>query len=154
MTEQETIRWLSRAYWLRLRIERMQEHRRENQMLIEGAKGIDYAKEMIRGGTPTTLEDAVLRLVDLDAKLAAEIQRYSVMVDEITAVIKSVEDERLATLLYLRYVKGERMERIACEMGYVWRHIMRLHRRALAAVCKILSSPKQDVIESHPLDMI
>ncbi len=139
MTEQETVRWLSRAYWLRIRIERMQEHRRENQMLIEGAKGIDYARELIRGGTPTTLEDAVLRLVDLDAKLAAEIQQYSGIVDEITAVIRSVEDERLATLLYLRYVKGERMERIACEMSYGYRHVKRLHRRGVAAVMKKLA---------------
>ena len=139
MTEQETIRWLSRAYWLRLRIERMQEHRRENQMLIEGARGIDYAKEIIRGGTPTTLEDAVLRLVDLDAKLAAEIQRYTAAVDEITQAIKCVDDERLQTVLYLRYVKGERMEQIACEMNYGYRHVKRLHRRGVDEVRKKMS---------------
>lgn len=134
MTEQELIRWLSRAYWLRLKIERMQEQRRENQMLIEGARGIDYAKEIIRGGTPMTLEDAVLRLVDLDAKLAAEIQRYTAAVDEITQAINRVEDERLKTVLYLRYVKGEHWEQIAVAINYAWRQTHRMHRKAILAL--------------------
>lgn len=143
MTEQETVRWLSRAYWLRLKIERMQEHRRENQMLIEGAKGIDYARELIRGGTPTTLEDAVLRLVEADARLGKEILRYTKVIDEITAAINAVKDERLSTLLYARYVRGERWEQISHDIGYAWAHTHRLHHLALAAVGPFIEEKKQ-----------
>ena len=68
MTEQETIRWLSRAYWLRIRITKMQEQRRQMQALAEGVRGMDYSRSITQGGEPQTLLDAVARLVDLDAK--------------------------------------------------------------------------------------
>jgi len=134
MTEQKTIRWLSRAYWIGIRIAKMQEQRDVYARMIEGARGIDYARDITHGGVPATLEDAVLRLVDLDAKLAGEIQRYTAAVDEITEAIRLVEDERLSTLLYLRYVKGERWEQIAVAINYAWAQVHRLHHRALAAV--------------------
>ena len=134
MTEQETIRWLSRAYWLRIRITKMQEQRRQMQALAEGVRGMDYSRSITQGGEPQTLLDAVARLVDLDAKIAAEIMKYTAAVDEITAAIRCVEDERLQTLLYLRYVKGERWEQIAVAINYAWRQTHRLHRKAIMIV--------------------
>ena len=134
MTEQETIRWLSRAYWLRIRITKMQEQRRQKQARAEGVRGMDYSRSITQGGEPQTLLDAVARLVDLDAKIAAEIMKYTAAVDEITTAIKCVEDERLQTLLYLRYVKGERWEQIAVAINYAWRQTHRLHRKAIMNV--------------------
>lgn len=134
MTEQETIRWLSRAYWLRIRITKMQEQRWQMQALAEGVRGMDYSRSITQGGEPQTLLDAVARLVDLDAKIAEEIMKYTAAVDEITAAIKCVEDSRLSGLLYLRYVCGERWERVACDLSYGWAQVHRLHHRALAAV--------------------
>ena len=134
MTEQELIRWLSRAYWLRIRITKLQEQRRQMQELAEGVRGMDYSKSITQGGEPVTLADAVARLVDLDAKIAGKIMRYTAAVDEITEAIKCVEDERLQTLLYLRYVKGERWEQIAVAINYAWRQTHRLHRKAILAL--------------------
>ena len=134
MTEQELIRWLSRAYWLRIRITKLQEQRRQMQELAEGVRGMDYSKSITQGGEPVTLADAVARLVDLDAKIAGEIMRYTAAVDEITQAINRVEDARLSGLLYLRYVCGERWEKVACELNYGWAQVHRLHHRALSAV--------------------
>ena len=134
MTEQETVRWLSRAYWLRVRIRKMQEQREAMRAMIESAKAMDYSRVMVQGGEPSTIADAVLRLVEADNKIAAEIVKYIAAVDEITEVIRLVEDERLSTLLYLRYVKGERWEQIAVAINYAWAQVHRLHHMALAAV--------------------
>ena len=123
MTEQELIRWLSRAYWLRIRITKLQEQRRQMQELAEGVRGMDYSKSITQGGEPVTLADAVARLVDLDAKIAGEIMRYTTAVDEITEAINRVEDSRLSGLLYLRYVCGERWEKVACELNYGWAQV-------------------------------
>jgi len=134
MTEKEIIAWLSRAYWLRIRITKLQEQRRQMQELAEGVRGMDYSKSITQGGEPVTLADAVARLVDLDATIAGEIMRYTAAVDEITAAIKCVDDERLQTVLYLRYVKGERWEQIAVAINYAWRQTHRLHRKAILAL--------------------
>ena len=143
MTEQKTIRWLSRAYWIQIKIGKLQQQRDALAEMAGEARGMDYAREVIRGGTPTTLEDAVLRLVEADARLGKEILRYTKVIDEITAAINAVKDERLSTLLYARYVRGERWEQISHDIGYAWAHTHRLHHLALAAVGPFIEEKKQ-----------
>ena len=132
--EKEIIAWLSRAYWLKIKIEKLQLQRAELQAMAEGVKAMDYGKVHTQGGDKTTLADAALGLIELDGKIAATIMRFTKVVDEITEAINRVNDERLSTLLHLRYVKGERWEQIAVAINYAWRQIHRLHHMALAAV--------------------
>ena len=101
------------------------------QSLAEGVRGMDYSRSITQGGEPQTLLDAVARLVDLDAKIAEEIMKYTAAVDEITAAIKCVEDERLQTLLYLRYVELKKWHEIAAEMDKTERWIYKLSEKSL-----------------------
>ena len=48
--------------------------------------------------------------------------------------INSVENRQLNTLLRLRYIQGYTWERIADEMYFSYKHIMRLHKKALKAI--------------------
>ena len=134
MIEKEIIAWLSRAYWLKIKIEKLQQQRHELAIMAESARGMDYSKSPSSGGEPTTIADNVLGLVTLDSKIAGKIAEYFRVVDEIMQTISSVEDERLSTLLYLRYVKGERWEQISVAIGYAWRQTHRLHHQALEAI--------------------
>ena len=118
MTEQETVRWLSRAYWLKIKIEKLQQQRTQLEALAAGVRGTDYSKSPSHGGQPTTIADTVLGLVTMDQKIAAKVAEYTAAVDEITEMINSLGDERLSTLLYMRYVQGERWEKIAVAINY------------------------------------
>ena len=60
----------------------------------------------------------------LDKKYAA----LSAITDE----IEKLPNETEKTLLMLRYIKGMTFEQVAVEMGYSWRHTLRLHGQALA----------------------
>jgi len=60
----------------------------------------------------------------LDKKYAA----LSVITDE----IEKLPNETEKTLLMLRYINGKTFEQVAVEMGYSWRHTLRLHGQALA----------------------
>lgn len=139
MTEKETIKWLSRAYWLRIKIEKLQRQRDELESLAAGVRGTDYSKSPSHGGEPSTIADTVLGLVTMDQKIAGKVAEYTAAVDEITQTINSLDDERLSTLLYMRYVQGARMEKIACEMNYTYRHVKRLHRRGISVISKKMS---------------
>jgi DNA-directed RNA polymerase specialized sigma subunit len=52
----------------------------------------------------------------------------------IERAIENVEKAELRKILYVRYVKGEKWEKIANEMNYNWRTVHKLHSRALSQI--------------------
>jgi len=80
------------------------------------------------------------KIVDAEAKTAAEIDRLTALEAEIIGTIDRVQ-EPYRTLLYERYVNGLTFEAIAVRMDYSWRQIIRLHGQALQYA--------QDVIVCH-----
>ncbi len=76
-------------------------------------------------------EDAYVRMIEMGHKINDEIDRYVDMRGEIEAAISTVEDITLQTLLRYRYLEGLTWEKIAVELNYCWRQVIRLHGRAL-----------------------
>lgn len=50
----------------------------------------------------------------------------------ITDALERMPSETEKTLLMLRYISGLTFEQVAVEMGYSWRHTLRIHGQALA----------------------
>lgn len=50
----------------------------------------------------------------------------------ITDALERMPSETEKTLLMLRYINGKTFEQVAVEMGYSWRHTLRIHGQALA----------------------
>ncbi len=84
----------------------------------------------IRGKT----ESIIAKIVDLEKEIEADVDRLIAVRDNIKSVIEVVEDDRERLLLQYRYLDGWTFEKIAVEMNYSWRHIHRLHSRALSNV--------------------
>lgn len=82
----------------------------------------------------------VAKIVDAEAKTAAEIDRLTALEAEVIGTIDRVQ-EPYRTLLYERYINGLTFEQIAVRMDYSWRQIIRLHGQALQYA--------QDVIACH-----
>lgn len=74
------------------------------------------------------------KLLDLEREINADIDRLVDLRREIEAVIAGVPDERLRTLLELRYINGVTFERIAEHLDLSAVQIWRLHKIALEAV--------------------
>ena len=53
---------------------------------------------------------------------------------EIIEAIGEVGDESLQRLLWMRYVHGASFEEVAVDMGYSYRHVVRLHGDALQKI--------------------
>lgn len=71
------------------------------------------------------------KLLDLEREINADIDRLVDLRREIEAVIAGVPDERLRTLLELRYINGVTFEQISRRMGYSFSQIRRLHKKSL-----------------------
>lgn len=88
---------------------------------------------MPRGGG-NTREAWYARLADLSREIDEEIDRFVGMRQDIEVAIGSVEDRTLQTLLRYRYINGMTWERIAVEMNYAYRWILKLHGNALSKI--------------------
>lgn len=73
----------------------------------------------------------VAKLLDLEREINADIDRLVDLRREIEAAIAGVPDERLRTLLELRYVNGLTFEQISRRMDYSFSQIRRLHKKSL-----------------------
>lgn len=71
------------------------------------------------------------KLLDLEREINADIDRLVDLRREIEAAIAGVPDERLRTLLELRYVNGLTFEQISRRMDYSFSQIRRLHKKSL-----------------------
>lgn len=89
--------------------------------------------------------DAVSRMVDLQAELNAEINRYVDSKAEIRNALNKIQKQRYFDVLYKRYVLFKTWQQIADEMGYEdIRNVYRLHGRALLAFNRILCEEKEE----------
>ena len=94
-----------------------------------------YSTEPRGGGTIYGKTEGILaKIVDLENEIDTDIDRLISIRDNIKAVIEAVEDDRERLLLQYRYLDGRTFEEIAVQMHYSWRHIHRLHSRALSNV--------------------
>jgi ferritin-like metal-binding protein YciE len=128
MTNQEKKRYLQRYTKLKNAIDQKLSEYEQLRALCE------RATTTITGMPPSgrnSREDAYVRMIEMGDKINDEIDRYVDMRGEIEAAISTVEDITLQTLLRYRYLEGFTWEKVAVELNYCWRQIIRLHGRAL-----------------------
>lgn len=77
------------------------------------------------------MEDIVLKIVDLEAEINADIDELVDLKAEIMKLIKKVESIDGRLVLEKRYLCFEKWEQIAVEMGFSTRQVYRVHDKAL-----------------------
>ena len=82
----------------------------------------------------STMADVVVKIVDLQNEINADIDRLVDLKREIISVIKAVENPEYQILLELRYLCFKTWEQIAVEMNYRVRNLYILHDEALKYV--------------------
>ena len=77
------------------------------------------------------MEDVIIKIVDMESEINADIDRLVDLKKEIAGVIHGVSNLEYQTLLELRYLCFKTWEQIAVDMGYSIQHIYRLRDKAL-----------------------
>lgn len=92
-----------------------------------------------RSGGRSAVEDKVFRLSEKAAKVkAAEIDALAVRQEIFETIMQVPNDE--GTLLHKKYIELKSFEQIAVDMHYSYRHVLRIHKRALHLVSEIIMS--------------
>lgn len=74
---------------------------------------------------------AYAKIDEMERKLDKLIDTYVDKKNYIIGQIDGVEDEMLYNILFARYIERKTFEKIATELEYSWRQIIRLHGKAL-----------------------
>jgi hypothetical protein len=130
-----TVLWLSRGRYLRERV----------AALERSAEAAWDLSTRVTSGISVYRGSDVSRRVEIypQATEAAERERKRLdeVLREITEAIALVDDNVCATLLQCRYVNCMSWEEIGLEMNYNIRHLHRLHRKAIAELEKVITTP-------------
>lgn len=89
-------------------------------------------------GQRVQLDEAVAKYVDACKDAEEELGKMADLRKEILTTLDGVEDTRLHSVLWRRYISGMTWEQVAVSMNYTYRRITQLHGDALAAVAGIL----------------
>lgn len=86
------------------------------------------------------LGGAVAKIVDLEKDINDAIEEYVSIKNDVIKTLGKVEDANQLNVLYNRYVLGRTWEEIACDMGYSYYGVCKLHGKALQTVEKLLEN--------------
>lgn len=75
-------------------------------------------------------ENLALKHLDIEAKYKEAVEMLTAQMAEIEKAIEPLAPTE-RTLIRLHYFQGLTWEQVAVEMGYTWRHVHRLHGKAL-----------------------
>lgn len=93
-----------------------------------------YDNVRVQTSPGNTQENNIIKLIDLENKINAKIDRLIDYQSKMHDLINSVDNTRYRALLTERYINCKTWEEIAAEFNVDLRWIYRLHGRALAEI--------------------
>ena len=88
-------------------------------------------------GQRVELDAAVAKYVDACEEAEKELSRLADLRQDIRQLIDKVNDTRLHSILWRRYISGLSWEQVAVSMNYTYRRVTQLHGEALKEICSI-----------------
>ena len=130
MSNEEKKQYLRRYQAAKKRAKRIQEEIEELRSSKTSPVGLGDG--MPHGSGTSDLSGYAARLDELLRELKAEKEMQMVTYREIRQQIGMVPDPTEQEILSRRYLLGQSWEKIALEMNYGYRHVLKIHGRALA----------------------
>ena len=88
-------------------------------------------------GQRVELDAAVAKYVDACEEAEKELSRLADLMQDIRQLIDKVNDTRMHSILWRRYISGLSWEQVAVSMNYTYRRVTQLHGEALKEICSI-----------------
>ncbi len=93
-------------------------------------------------GNQDKLGDAVAKIIDMQREVNDAINAFVDKKNEIRELLEQIQNATLLEILLKVYFQYQTLEQVACEMGYSYKQITRLHGNALVVVGKLLENKR------------
>ena len=105
--------------------------------LIYGLSAVVNEERVQKSPDFDKMTGKVAKVLKIESKIDELIDEYVDKKNLIISQIDSIENETYYEILFARYIEKKTFEKIADEMMYSWRQIIRLHGKALQEFEKI-----------------
>lgn len=140
--------YLSQAYKLDRRIDCKLRQTEDLRELATRATASIHAERVSGTKQRSPMENAIVKLIDLEHEINDDIDRLVDMKREIAVVISKLPSPSHKILLELRYLEGKTWDEIAKDMDYDIRWVYRLHGKALKEIeAEISNTPLKFTVE-------
>lgn len=114
------------------------------------------SENVMSSGSMDRMGDSVAKIVDLERNVKKMIGDYTEIRQKIIMQIDSIPDTNHYSVLSGKYILCESFEKIADDIGYSSRQVIRIHGEALREFEKMYGQTylSQDVIECHSRNLI
>ena len=130
---QKKIEYLSRYRKLGKRIEQLSAERA--MWLSRACKTTQTISDMPKAKNGAQGDSGeVAQYIEIGEEITRELRNLHRLRREIRAVITTLGDDILQTLMLYRYIDGLTFEEIAVKMNYSYVHVCRLHGQALSKI--------------------
>lgn len=146
ITNRDKINWLKKYRLIDLEISRKLEER--DLWRARAEKITPSLTGMPQGGGEDQIQSAVEHIWELDQEIDQKTDALIDLRRKIEEAIQSIPDETERLVIEYKYIDNKRWEQIAIDLHYTYRHITRMHGRAIQKI----EVPK-DVLEcpTHPV---
>lgn len=102
-----------------------------------------FGSEPVVGcGNGDKIGNTVAKIVDLQNEINQEIDNFVDLKRQVNKILGFMENPDHVQVLHKRYFNYEKWEQIACEMGYTYQWVCKIHGRALQAFEKTAKKQK------------
>lgn len=130
-----TKEYLSQARWLDKQINSNLELLSELKSRAESFPAVNLSGDKVQSGqTIDRVADIVIKIVDLEKTIDAQIDKYVDLKKEIKEKIDAIDNIEYRIILQERYLNFKKWEQIAVDLNYAYRHVLRLHGEALKKI--------------------
>ena len=130
MTSQEKKEWLNRYKSICRRIlnkgEELENYRSMATKITQAWSDMPKAQS-----NENRIEVITEKIIEVESQINNELDELQSVRTEIENAINQIPNETYQELLERRYIQGQRWERIAIEMMYDYRYVLKLHGKAL-----------------------
>ena len=142
--------YLSQAIRIRLLIRQTKEHMKELEELAGSPPPIRYDREILQSsGSGDQMIRTLIQLEAEERRCKRLLEGYIEKYIEITENIRKVMPGLYSDVLYMRYIEGKNLEKIAKELNYSYEWIRHIHGRALQAFRKKFPELCKDDTQKH-----
>ncbi len=131
MTTKESKEYLQQVFYLDKKINRMVREKEALQSILYSVGSVSSEERVQGGSIGNRTENLIAKIDEKERKINSEIDRLVGLKSEVTEKICRIENEIYSDVLLKRYINLEDWGKIAEEMGYTTRHILRVHGEAL-----------------------
>lgn len=126
--------YLSQVRRLRHLVKREQDQIAEIRAMAESVGAIRYDKDIVQSSpTNDALPNYMIRLTEAETRAQQKIEEYFDLMTTVRKQLDQITPGLYSDILYMRYIEGKNLYRIAEELNYSHEWIRHAHGRALQA---------------------